>query len=299
MAFWVDWQLWEKLSMVLVVTYACCVLVYNRWRVRRYAAIEARQKEEEAGLYPMLKGDDIPFGARALERGVEVPGIWISSQTTPTPSPRLPGTPISSRPPSPAPKPYPVRPGSMSSSLATESIASHSQNIPPYAHPLPQAVPEIDMLAANNYRYEHYRPGGVYPPATLNSIPKSPRNFHRRSESFPHSDKRASFPTRLFRPTHHALDAKRSRSGTSEQDSGLGSLGSEHDSRPPTEQHKASRIHRVLRRRSSEEFRRRMSQIFNERIHMNMPNDQLQFNPGLPESQRRTFRQSILSTFRS
>ncbi|KAJ5714052.1 DNA recombination/repair protein RecA monomer-monomer interface [Penicillium malachiteum] len=242
MAFWVDWQLWEKLSMVIVVTYACCVLVYNRWRVRRYAAIEARQKEEEAGLYPMLKGVDIPFGARALERGVEVPGIWISNQTTPTPSPRVPGTPIRSRSPSPAPKPYPVRPGSMSSSLMTDIIASSSQNIPPYAHHLP--APEIDMLAANNYRYEHYRPGGIYPPATLNSMPKSPRNFHRRSESFPHGDKRASFPTRLFRPTHtHTLDAKRSRSGTSEQDSGLGSLGSEHDSRPPTEQHKTSRIH--------------------------------------------------------
>lgn len=54
----------------------------------------------------------------------------------------------------------------------------------------------------------------------------------------------------------------------------------------------------TLRRRSSEEFRRKMSQIFNERIHMNGPDDQLQLNPVMREAQRRTFRRTLLGPFR-
>lgn len=45
--------------------------------------------------------DDVPFGARALESGVRVEGIWTPNHNTPLVSPYLSGTPAGSRPPSP------------------------------------------------------------------------------------------------------------------------------------------------------------------------------------------------------
>ncbi|KAJ5599379.1 hypothetical protein N7450_000446 [Penicillium hetheringtonii] len=96
MHFWVGWALWEKLTIVLVfmimvvLAYASCSLTYTRWKMRRYAAAEARQKEEEAELFPMLTKDDIPFGARALERGIQIEGIWISNHNTPIQTPHPP-----------------------------------------------------------------------------------------------------------------------------------------------------------------------------------------------------------------
>jgi hypothetical protein len=41
--------------------------------------------------------DNIPFGARAIESGIQVDGIWISDQNTPSSSPVQPGTPAKSR----------------------------------------------------------------------------------------------------------------------------------------------------------------------------------------------------------
>ncbi|KLJ12640.1 hypothetical protein EMPG_12345 [Blastomyces silverae] len=42
--------------------------------------------------------DEIPFGSRAIERGIEVEGIWISNQNTPAGSPIWGPTPDPSRP---------------------------------------------------------------------------------------------------------------------------------------------------------------------------------------------------------
>ncbi|KKZ65623.1 hypothetical protein EMCG_08530 [[Emmonsia] crescens] len=44
--------------------------------------------------------DDIPFGSRAIERGVKIEGIWISNHNTPAGSPIWGTTPDTSRPPS-------------------------------------------------------------------------------------------------------------------------------------------------------------------------------------------------------
>lgn len=41
--------------------------------------------------------DNIPFGARAIESGIQIDGIWISGPNTPSNSPGHPGTPIGSR----------------------------------------------------------------------------------------------------------------------------------------------------------------------------------------------------------
>lgn len=55
----------------------------------------------------------------------------------------------------------------------------------------------------------------------------------------------------------------------------------------------------VLRRRSSEEFRRRASALFNEQIPMNSPIDGLEFDGATREPNRRSFRKSILGHFQA
>ncbi|KAJ5379179.1 DNA recombination/repair protein RecA monomer-monomer interface [Penicillium cosmopolitanum] len=306
MQFWVGWELWEKLSVALVLVYAYCSLVYTRWKMRRYAAIEARQKEEDAELFPMLKRDDIPFGARALERGIQIEGIWISNPNTPVQSPQLPGTPFETLPPSPAGRPFMLpSPSSTSSSIAldcvptSQSLPTHRSSPPQSLRPVYQAYhPEIDIVTANKYTYEPQRPGGIYSPVITSQIPESPSRhsrFQRRSEILPSvetsrfqrrtevppvipsSEKRASFHTRIKRASH-IFEKSPSVGVTEHERTELGPTSNGSGSQPD-ESHRASRITRVIRRRSSEEFRRRMSEIFNERIRMNVSLDEFQSNP--------------------
>ncbi|PKY07571.1 hypothetical protein P168DRAFT_279530 [Aspergillus campestris IBT 28561] len=109
MRFWRGWPLWQKLSFsdvpssmptsnnpsmalligidmdkLLVVAYGVCVLLYNRRAIRRLTAAKRRSATtQDAESYPMLDEiDEIPFGARALERGVKVEGIWTPSQSS-------------------------------------------------------------------------------------------------------------------------------------------------------------------------------------------------------------------------
>ncbi|KAL2872065.1 uncharacterized protein BJX67DRAFT_341398 [Aspergillus lucknowensis] len=79
MRFWKGWALWQKLSVILafllglVLIYSFGVLAYNRRKMRKRAAEEANLRVEEE----VQTGEsDIPFGARALEKGIEVEGIW-------------------------------------------------------------------------------------------------------------------------------------------------------------------------------------------------------------------------------
>ncbi|KAK2742587.1 hypothetical protein FQN57_005213 [Myotisia sp. PD_48] len=107
--FWVDWELWEKMCFVLgllialVLVYGTCVQIYNTWRIKRIVAAEAlRRADPEYGAESEeFKEDDIPFGARALESGIEIEGIWVSNRNTPAPSPLQLATPLSTRPPTP------------------------------------------------------------------------------------------------------------------------------------------------------------------------------------------------------
>lgn len=98
--FFQDWALWEKMTFVLacgiVVTFigGLCKLKYSHWKMRKYnkvAATEAAQKPEvlEAQQPPeevQEEKDEIPFGIRAIESGIEVDGVWISRNNTPVPS---------------------------------------------------------------------------------------------------------------------------------------------------------------------------------------------------------------------
>ncbi|KAI2325471.1 hypothetical protein LOZ01_003093 [Ophidiomyces ophidiicola] len=106
MGFWVDWQLWEKMCFVLgcliaiVLVYGTCVQLYNRWRIKKMAAKEKELKLQQEPTSEAVKDDDIPFGTRAMESGIEIEGIWISNPNSPLPSPHPPGTPAQTRPPS-------------------------------------------------------------------------------------------------------------------------------------------------------------------------------------------------------
>ncbi|KAL5357017.1 hypothetical protein BJX96DRAFT_143783 [Aspergillus floccosus] len=85
MASWTGWALWQKLSfvlacvLILVLAYSFCVLAYNKRALKKHAAAEARrQSEQDAEAYPMLaEQQEVLFGAKTLQRGVHVEGIWV------------------------------------------------------------------------------------------------------------------------------------------------------------------------------------------------------------------------------
>ncbi|KAK2732374.1 hypothetical protein FQN55_004247 [Onygenales sp. PD_40] len=111
MVFFLDWLLWEKMCFVLgcliviVLIYGSGVHIYNSWRLKKYSAAAAHHKSLHESTAEMAQAgsadDDIPFGSRAIESGIEIEGIWISSHNTPVGSPKIPATPEGSRPPSP------------------------------------------------------------------------------------------------------------------------------------------------------------------------------------------------------
>lgn len=91
-------------AKVVVLIYSFAILIYNRRAIKKQAAAEANGKVEQVReSHPMLTDASyIPFGARALERGIETEGIWISNSNSPLPSPpHHPSTPIRSLPASP------------------------------------------------------------------------------------------------------------------------------------------------------------------------------------------------------
>ncbi|KAJ5135878.1 uncharacterized protein N7515_005156 [Penicillium bovifimosum] len=319
MGFWVDWELWQKLSLVSRgVHLRFCVLGWNRWRLRKYAATEAEDREKQAELYPMLHQDDIPFGARALHRGIEVEGIWISTPNTPIQSPCQPISPAASRPATPAPRPLPRSFSSMSSA----SVGSQSPQIttkptlsvgPQRSRMAPKTIPtaarhgvvsEVDLASAG-FNCEDHRRGDHYSRASLPINPDDLRISPVQEESrVGMKDTKRSEK----RPGIHALVSGPSpRPYTKEYRAGFDGAGGDLDHVPdmtelsshsPSENKRTSRLSRVLRRRSSEEFRRRMSQIFNENIRMGLPAEQLEFGPTLREYQRRNFRNPFLRPFR-
>ena len=72
------------------------MLAYNNWRLRKYTAIAAtratlNQQMQHTPSIRRRQGQEIPFGVRALERGIEVDDVWISRSNTPANS--VPGSP--------------------------------------------------------------------------------------------------------------------------------------------------------------------------------------------------------------
>ncbi|KAK6443417.1 hypothetical protein LTR95_000244 [Oleoguttula sp. CCFEE 5521] len=96
--FWSGWALWEKLCFVLglAIGVTLCIggakLAHNHYRLRKYSKVAERERQEQARHREMLqrqqtpgqsRNDEVPFGIRALENGVEVDGVWISRPNTP------------------------------------------------------------------------------------------------------------------------------------------------------------------------------------------------------------------------
>ncbi len=83
-------------KQVLVVILGCLKLVYNHWKLRKYTKIDAAKaaiKQEMQHSQSVRRGraNQVPFGVRALESGIEVDGVWISRSNTPASS--LPASP--------------------------------------------------------------------------------------------------------------------------------------------------------------------------------------------------------------
>ena len=200
-----------------MLLYALCVLGWNRWTMSKYTATETKEREEEAEVYPMLhKDDDIPFGARALERGIGVEGIWVSDPNTPTQSP------VPSRPASPVPRSLHETVDTPSSSVESQSSLINPKPMPLAARR--EVIPELNPASAG-FTYENQRLSALYrrsSPLNLNAMRISPA----REESLigmkdtTVKEKRASFHTRIFGTTSNP-DTKDYRVGLDGADDGM------------------------------------------------------------------------------
>lgn len=86
----------QILACAIAVTLAMggIKLLYTHWRLRKYSAAAEQERQEQAMQRQMSQrhrtsgahrngSDDVPFGIRAIERGFEVEGVWISRGNTP------------------------------------------------------------------------------------------------------------------------------------------------------------------------------------------------------------------------
>jgi hypothetical protein len=192
----------------------------------------------------MLAQDDVPFGVRALERGIEVEGIWVSNSNTPVQTP--------SQTPRQSETPNTIR--SLSSSLALNSsqiqeevpvappsfndVAASCVSLPPLA-PTP-ILSEADVFRDIHYTYEPQRPGGVYSPLLSSTSPNSPSKFSRRSNIVAPADKRASFHTRVL--CGRQLPVLKSSASLNDLDESESSSASNDTSAPAPSEQQASRI---------------------------------------------------------
>ncbi|KAH8884025.1 hypothetical protein GQ53DRAFT_771312 [Thozetella sp. PMI_491] len=92
--FFVSWELWQQMTFVLamaIVVVFVMGLVKLWWNNRLMRKQEIIDEEKRARMTDMRRaglsvkrGNDIPFGVRAIQSGVEVAGIWISRPATPS-----------------------------------------------------------------------------------------------------------------------------------------------------------------------------------------------------------------------
>lgn len=102
-------------------------LTYNKWRLRKYTAVaetKATLRREMQHTASVKRGrsqrQQIPFGVRALESGIEVDGVWISGTNTPS---TMPGSPnIAPMKPQPAHGEHSAEPPSSNSEMSRIEI---------------------------------------------------------------------------------------------------------------------------------------------------------------------------------
>ncbi|RMZ10519.1 hypothetical protein D0862_03225 [Hortaea werneckii] len=93
-----SWALWQKLTfglgcaMVATILIGCVKLGYTRWQLRKYTVLAEQEKREQSLARQMSQRrsnpygtskEEIPFGIRALESGIEIDGVWVSRPNTP------------------------------------------------------------------------------------------------------------------------------------------------------------------------------------------------------------------------
>ncbi|KAK3362905.1 hypothetical protein B0T25DRAFT_23052 [Lasiosphaeria hispida] len=90
--FFLSWALWQQMTFALalgIIVVFCAGLVKLWWNNRLMKKQEILDEEKRArteemrrtGL-PLKRTNEIPFGVRAIQNGVEVDGIWISRPTS-------------------------------------------------------------------------------------------------------------------------------------------------------------------------------------------------------------------------
>lgn len=62
-----------------------CRNIYTRWRLRQYTSVLVKHPTPNM-VEAQTTTDEVPFGIKAIESGVEVEGVWISRSNTPVPS---------------------------------------------------------------------------------------------------------------------------------------------------------------------------------------------------------------------
>lgn len=100
--FFTSWALWQKMTFVLACGIVLTIflgflkLLFNRYRLRKYSKVDKgkqTQTPEMIEAQPVTAiseetKDEIPFGIRAIQSGIEVDGVWISRSNTPVGSSR-------------------------------------------------------------------------------------------------------------------------------------------------------------------------------------------------------------------
>ncbi|KAK4201257.1 hypothetical protein QBC40DRAFT_61833 [Triangularia verruculosa] len=86
--FFVSWELWQQMTFILamgIVVVFCAGLIKLWWNNRLVKKQELLDEEKRLRVEEMRRSglsvkrtNDIPFGVRAIQGGVEVDGIWIS-----------------------------------------------------------------------------------------------------------------------------------------------------------------------------------------------------------------------------
>ena len=141
-------------------------LIYNHHRIRKYTqlAAEKAQIREQLQRTASVKhggGNDIPFGIRALESGIEVDGVWISGSNTPAGS-----TPVHSAPGSPTLTPMAEVPKAASHGKVSSDRASLPSQItriemPPQAYGHDADRRSISQPGSGRASYQPRRSSGL------------------------------------------------------------------------------------------------------------------------------------------
>ncbi|RDW94539.1 hypothetical protein BP5796_00302 [Coleophoma crateriformis] len=93
-SFFNSWALWEKMTFVLalaIFAVFCAGALKVVWRnrfVKKHEKLDIEKKAKiqelrKSGQFVKPKSEDIPFGVRAIQSGIQVDGIWISGKDLP------------------------------------------------------------------------------------------------------------------------------------------------------------------------------------------------------------------------